>query len=108
VAIDGIVGYSLAPLRLVTWLGIAIIAGAVLVTLAWLLFWILSPGSFGSGWISTIVLLMFFGGTNILMLGVVAEYVGRIYSATQNRPLYVVSEIFGLAAEASGGSTHDK
>jgi dolichol-phosphate mannosyltransferase len=48
------------------------------------------PGGLVSGWAMTIVSIFFIGGVQIVMLGIIGEYIGRIYTETQNRPLYIV------------------
>jgi len=53
------------------------------------------------GWASILALFVFFGSAQMLVLGVVGEYVGRIFMATKSRPLYLISEVVGAAASAS-------
>lgn len=104
VAIDGVVGYSLAPLRAVVLVGLLVLLFAAAVGGFWIVGRFLYPDRFGAGWISAILVVLLVGGTNTLMLGVVAEYVGRIFVASQNRPMYVIAEDSGsLSNEISQG-----
>lgn len=90
-AIDAIVGFSDQPLRLASHLGLLIIGlGAVaIVTLVclWLFGGVETPG-----WISLMAVILSLNGLNLLFMGLIGEYVGRIFLQTKNRPLYVVSE----------------
>jgi polyisoprenyl-phosphate glycosyltransferase len=98
-AIDGIVSFSVIPLRVATWTGFLASAVAVL----GILFSVFAR-LFGSGWVkgwtSTVIAVLFLGGVQLVCLGIIGEYVGRIYGETKRRPLYVVQERFGFDAPA--------
>lgn len=98
-ALDGIVSFSDAPLRLALWMGMAVSAGAFLygayVVGAWLL-----GGGLVSGWASTVIALTLLGGMNLIMTGVVGIYVGRIHNEVKGRPLYVVDRAIGFTQTA--------
>ena len=99
-AFDGIVGFSDVPLRLALWLGVIVSSGALGYggyAIAMALFGV----PLVSGWASTIVLVSFLAGINLLMTGIVGVYVGRIHTEVKNRPLYVVGRAVGFA-EAAG------
>jgi polyisoprenyl-phosphate glycosyltransferase len=102
-AYDGVVSYSFVPLRLVTQLGflISAVAFAVMLYVLWLRIW---HGTLLVGWTSTIVVILFLGGVQLVSLGILGEYVGRIFDEVKRRPLYVVRETFGFGTEtqASG------
>lgn len=87
--IDGILASSTAPLRIWVYLGslLALISFsyATYVFIKTLVFGIESPG-----YSSTIILILSFGGLNMLSVGILGEYIGRIYREVQNRPLYLV------------------
>jgi hypothetical protein len=86
---EGITSFSVAPLRLVAALGFLIALGSLTVT-AWALTVRLVFDSAIPGWASTVVPLYFLGGVQILCLGVIGEYVGKIYLETKRRPRYAV------------------
>ncbi len=95
-ATDGIVSFSILPLRLATWLGFLAsalsICGIGVVVLEKYL------GVFGvvKGWSSTVIAVLFIGGVQLVCMGIIGEYVGRIYGETKRRPLYVVRERVGF------------
>ncbi len=91
-AIEGIIGYSTAPLRLATCLGGAAGIAAVLylfVVVAQKLIW----GIDVPGYATIIVLILFFGSLQLFCIGIIGEYVGRTFEQTKNRPIYVTKEI---------------
>ncbi|MBM2618560.1 glycosyltransferase family 2 protein [Actinoplanes sp. LDG1-06] len=88
-ALDSITGFSAAPLRLATWLGCAGIALCVLLGLGVLAaYW---WGDVVPGWSSMLVVLVFLGALQLLCLGLLGEYVARIFTTLQGRPAYVVA-----------------
>ena len=95
-AIDGIMSFSLVPLRLATWLGLLAcslaLAGIVyaLVLRVFAAVWV-------SGWTLLFIAVLFLGGVQLLCVGILGEYVGRIYGEVKRRPLYVVKERLGFA-----------
>jgi glycosyltransferase involved in cell wall biosynthesis len=90
-AIDGITSFSIVPLRLATWLGV--LAGIVaMATGAWALYQKFYAQGVVQGW-TTIMLLVALGSSaQLLMTGILGEYVGRIYEEVKRRPLYTVAE----------------
>src|SRR5918994_842519 len=105
-AFDGIAAFSTVPLRIWTYIGFLIsflaIATAVYFMIRTLLF-----GTDLPGFPSLIVSIMFFSGIQLMSLGIVGEYVGRIFAEVKRRPLYVVAERVGGAAEGSGDLVPD-
>ena len=87
-AIDGITSFSVKPLRLITVLGIVIFIISVLMLLYTLISWIV--GKTVSGWASTVASIWMIGGIQLLSLGVIGEYIGKIYSETKRRPRFVI------------------
>lgn len=87
-AIDGITSFSVKPLRLITTLGIVIFVVSVLMLLYTLVSWIL--GQAVSGWASTLASIWLIGGIQLLSLGVIGEYIGKIYSETKRRPRFII------------------
>jgi glycosyltransferase involved in cell wall biosynthesis len=96
VAIDGIVGFSIVPLRLVTILGALITAASFLAGLGYIVVKIVYPGVLGAGWTSLFVSIFFMGGVQLMILGVLGEYIGRIFIEVQNRPVYWVDYDIGF------------
>jgi polyisoprenyl-phosphate glycosyltransferase len=88
-AADGLIGFSEAPLRLALWAGFIVSAFACLYGLYAVGLWI-SGGHMVEGWASTIVIVSFLSGINMMMTGIVGLYVGRIHSEVKQRPLYVI------------------
>ena len=88
-SIDGVTGFSIAPLRFATWLGLAGGVSAVLVLLYALAAMLL--GNTLPGWTSTVVIVSAVGAVQLLALGILGEYVGRTYTALQARPTYYVA-----------------
>ena len=89
-AVDGITSLSIKPIRLVTFFGLA----ASLVGLIGII-WALATWAMGhtvSGWASMVMVICFFGGVQMLSLGVIGEYVGKTYLETKRRPRYIISE----------------
>jgi polyisoprenyl-phosphate glycosyltransferase len=90
-ALEGITGFSTAPLRVATYLGLvtALFAFAyglwiVIKTLAW--------GDAVQGWPTMMAVVLFLGGVQLMALGVIGEYLGRLYLEAKQRPLYLVQE----------------
>ncbi|WP_255499488.1 MULTISPECIES: glycosyltransferase family 2 protein [Aeromicrobium] len=89
-ASDGVFAFSTAPLRFVRTVGF-VIAGLAFLGAAWVLAGkLFQPESVVPGWTFIVISVLFVGGVQIIMLGVVGSYVGRTYSEAKNRPLYVV------------------
>lgn len=86
---EGITSFSIAPLRIVAGLGALIALGALAVT-GWAFYVRVFGSGFVPGWASTVVPMYFLGGVQILCLGVLGEYVGKIYLETKRRPRYLV------------------
>lgn len=91
---EGVTSFSVAPLRLVSALGFLIALGSLGVT-AWALAVKLLWGTAVPGWASIVVPMYFLGGVQILCLGVIGEYVGKIYLESKRRPRYAVQSRLG-------------
>ena len=94
-AFHGIIGFSDLPLRLSIWTGVLISNAALLYGVYVIVLWFLGR-RLVEGWTSTVVILTFLGGINLIMTGVVGLYVGRIHEEVKNRPLYIVNGIHGF------------
>jgi dolichol-phosphate mannosyltransferase len=93
-ASDGIMGFSTVPLQLITRTGFLISFVSFLGILYALFMKLLRPQVTVPGWTLLIIAVLFIGGIQIIMLGVLGGYIGRIYSESQRRPLYIISAIF--------------
>ncbi|MDB5175745.1 MAG: dolichol-phosphate mannosyltransferase [Candidatus Saccharibacteria bacterium] len=93
-AADGIMGFSTVPLRLITHVGY-LISGLSFVGIVYaVLRKIIDPAVTVPGWTFIVISILFIGGIQLIMLGIIGEYIGRIYSEAQNRPLYMISSVF--------------
>lgn len=90
-SVDGLLGFSIVPLRLAVALGF-LISGASFVYLAYVLWIRLTAGNVVPGWASMTGLLSLLGGIQLLTLGVLGEYVGRLFLSTMKRPSYVIRD----------------
>jgi dolichol-phosphate mannosyltransferase len=95
-ATDGIVSFSIVPLRLATWLGFLASGISVLGIAVVLLERYLGVLGLVKGWSSTVIAILFIGGVQLVCMGIIGEYVGRIYGESKRRPLYVVRERMGF------------
>jgi dolichol-phosphate mannosyltransferase len=102
-AADGVFGFSDAPLRMVVWAGIALSFVAVLCGIYAIALRLLRE-DLVPGWASTIVVVAFLSGMNMLMTGIVGLYVGRIHREVKARPLYLVRQTFGFESDARAAS----
>ena len=96
-AIDGVTSFSIRPLRLITVLGI-IVALLSFVGIIYVLVSVIS-GYYVDGWASTTCILCFVSGIQMISLGVIGEYIGRIYLETKKRPRYFVAERKNITEE---------
>jgi dolichol-phosphate mannosyltransferase len=94
-AMDGITSFSDIPLRFASYFGFTVSAVAfiyALIVVAFKLFSLKPPG-YTPGWASTIVAVLFLGGVQLMSLGILGEYLGRVYDEVKGRPLYLISDI---------------
>ena len=101
-ATDGIVSFSIVPLRLATWLGFLASGLSVLGICVVLLERYLHVLGLVRGWSSTVIAVLFIGGVQLVCMGIIGEYVGRIYGESKRRPLYVVRERMGFDSKSTG------
>jgi len=105
-AANGIIGFSDLPLRIALWFGALVSVLAFVYGLIVIAGWIFDRGAV-PGWTSTVVILSFLGGVNLMMIGVVGLYVGRIYGQVKNRPLYVLDPEDDGAPDQGADATVD-
>lgn len=91
-ASDAVVSFSYKPLRITSYLGILLSAFSFIYLVLAIFFKIFNVIDTVPGWMSIIAVSLFFNGIVLLVLGIMGEYVGRIYDEVKNRPLYVVNE----------------
>jgi polyisoprenyl-phosphate glycosyltransferase len=91
-ALDGITSFSTVPLRLATWLGYFASTFAFLYASS--VFIQKALGYTVQGWATIMVGMLFLGGVQLICLGIIGEYIGRIYEETKQRPLYIVEQIY--------------
>ena len=89
-AFDGITSLSVKPIRLITGLGV-VVSVLSFIGVLWALIAALA-GHTVAGWASTVCMVCFMGGVQLLCLGVIGEYIGKIYMETKHRPRYILSE----------------
>src|SRR5690606_28162598 len=88
-ALEGITSFSTAPLRLATYLGVATALVAFTYGL-WIIVKALFWGDPVAGWPTMMSVILFLGGVQLMALGLIGEYLGRIYEESKQRPLYLV------------------
>ncbi len=89
-AFDGITSLSVKPIRIITGVGVFISVISFLLILYALIAWI--SGRAVAGWASTLIAVALLGGIQLISLGVIGEYIGKIFLETKQRPRYIVSE----------------
>ena len=99
-ALDALTGFSSAPLKLASHAGLALAAGSVLIILYIIAGWL--SGRSVPGWTSLMLVVVVLGAVQMFVLALMGEYIGRLYNEAKQRPLYIVQEIAGRAAEQNG------
>ncbi|MGW8189898.1 glycosyltransferase family 2 protein [Sphingomonas hankookensis] len=92
-ALDAVTGFSTAPLRLASHMGL-VLTGLSLLLFAYIAIGWLS-GSAVQGWTSTMLVVVFLGAVQMFVLGMIGEYLGRLYVESKRRPLYLVADVAG-------------
>lgn len=90
-ALDGLTSFSVMPLRIITFLGFFIFLGSVILGL-WVLYVNFTKDTV-PGWASTVLPIYFIGGIQLLCMGVIGEYIGKIYKEVKQRPRYNIEKI---------------
>lgn len=94
-ASDGIISFSSTPLKLATNLGL-IASGLAVLGVVYVLFLRIFTSIWVEGWTALMIAVLFMGGVQLISLGVIGEYVGRIYEESKDRPLYILKERIGF------------
>ncbi|HFJ9441048.1 MULTISPECIES: glycosyltransferase family 2 protein [Bacillus] len=97
-ASDGIIAFSTKPLRIVMTLGLLSVLISIIVLLYTITVKIIGTGT-QTGWASIMVAITFFSGIQLLGLGIVGQYIARIYDESKNRPIYIVKETINIEQE---------
>ena len=92
-ALDAITGFSTAPLRFASHVGLALTGASLLLMLYIVGSWLM--GSAVQGWTSTMLVVVFIGAVQMFVLGMIGEYLGRLYVESKRRPLYLVADVAG-------------
>jgi len=91
-ALDGVTSFSVSPLRFIMFIGFTVFLGTVFVMI-----WIVWTRFFSDravpGWASTVLPMFFLGGVQILCIGVIGEYLGKIYGEVKGRPRYIIEKV---------------
>ena len=95
---DGITTFSYKPLKLTTYVGFLVSFCSFIYLLVVICLKLFTDRTV-SGWASTLSVSLLFNGVILMMLGIIGEYIGRIYDETKNRPLYVIRERKGFNDE---------
>ena len=97
-AADAMVSFSYKPLRAATWLGfVAAFAAFILAIFYFITFFALRKQA-GGGFTTIIICVLFLGGVQLISIGILGEYIGRIYEEVKQRPLYIVRDRLGFGA----------
>ena len=94
-ALDGITSFSDVPLRFASWLGFVVSTASFVyafIVICARIFHVGTP-EYARGWASTIVVILFLGGVQLIGIGILGEYLGRIYDEVKGRPLYLIADI---------------
>jgi dolichol-phosphate mannosyltransferase len=107
-ATDAILSFSTIPLKIATWFGF-LVSGLAVVGILIALYARLYEKNWVQGWASLVIAVLFLGGVQLICMGIIGEYVGRIYAESKRRPLYLVRESLGFRglaeAPASRGTS---
>jgi glycosyltransferase involved in cell wall biosynthesis len=105
-ATDGIVSFSIMPLKIAIWTGffaIWLAIGGIIVAVVVRLM----DRNLDRGWASLFVAVLFMGGIQLVSLGIIGEYLGRIYTEVKRRPLYIVQERLGFGTTKVRDERHE-
>ncbi|MEH1823810.1 MAG: glycosyltransferase family 2 protein [Nostoc sp.] len=105
-AINGLVSFSIVPLRLSTYLGLVAAAAAILMALLVLYWRLFVPHSPLTGFTIILMAIFFLGSVQLVSVGILGEYIGRIYEEVKARPLYTLAEVAGFDRKSSNSTTN--
>lgn len=91
-AVNGITDFSEVPLSIAVWLGLISSFLAILGIIFIIIRHVIYPNSSVFGWASLVSIILFLGGLQLLCLGIIGKYIGKIYLQTKHRPIYIIKE----------------
>ena len=108
-AMDAIFSFSYKPLRAATYLGFIVSTVAFLLAAFYFVTFFAFDKPYGTGFTTIVLSVLFLGGVQLICVGILGEYVGRIYEEIKQRPLYVVGDRVGFGANGAEGprTRHD-
>lgn len=98
-AFDGITSFSFLPLQLATYMGF-LVSGASFLGILYVVYLRVFAHATIVGWASLMAVLLFLGGVQLITIGIIGEYIGRIYEEVKGRPLYLTQEVLGFDEKA--------
>jgi len=102
-AVNGLLSFSQVPLRLSTYVGLLAALAAILMALLVLYWRLFVPHSPLTGFTIVLIAIFFLGAIQLVGIGILGEYVGRIYQEVKGRPLYTLAEVVGFSDQADSG-----
>src|SRR3989338_3018371 len=104
-ALDGILSFSILPLRIVYMMGIVTVA--ILLLLIFYSLYRTIIGQTVPGWASTTVIILFLGSIQLISIGIIGEYLGRVYEEVKRRPLYIIDSVIGFKTSRKNNKTEE-
>ncbi len=104
-ALDAMISFINNPLRLATWMGVMISAFAFVIVMIYLIAYFVQTNPPPRGFTSILIAVLFLGGVQLVCLGILGEYIGRIYEETKQRPLYIVRDLVGFGSSEAERQT---
>ncbi len=90
-AVDGITSCSVKPIRMITTLGMFVFSVSIIMLIYFLAVWVM--GKVVAGWTSIVISLWGIGGLILLSLGIIGEYIGKIYMEVKERPRFIIEKV---------------
>jgi polyisoprenyl-phosphate glycosyltransferase len=100
-AMDGIFSFSFKPLRMMTWAGVLVAAIGFITALVFILRRLFFADPAVTGFTTLLTMMMFLGGVQLIAIGLLGEYIGRIYDEVKNRPIYIAASRHGVKPRAA-------
>ncbi|GGU16946.1 glycosyltransferase family 2 protein [Streptomyces violascens] len=98
---DGLISFNNRPLRIAIWLGLTLV-GLAAVYAVWIAVAAMTHGVDSPGYVTLVAIIVGMGGVQMVMLGLIGEYIGRIYYETKRRPHFLVKESHGFPGKPEG------